>query len=46
VQVYVLKIAGEDLPQIIPTVDGVSQQMVQPGPSRFGQIYREELDDE
>jgi hypothetical protein len=41
-----LKVAGEDLPQVAPIVDGVSRQMVQPGSSRFSQTDRGELDDE
>jgi hypothetical protein len=41
-----LEVAGKDLPQVIPMVYGVSQEMVQPGFGGFYQIDWEELDDE
>jgi hypothetical protein len=31
-----VKVAGEDLPEVIPTIDDVSWQIIQPGP---GKIY-------
>jgi hypothetical protein len=46
VHVGALEIASKDLLKVVPTIDGVSQKMVQPGHGRFSQIYREELDNE
>jgi hypothetical protein len=40
------KIASKNLPQVFPTIDGISWEMVQPGYGGFSQIDREELDDE
>jgi hypothetical protein len=44
--IRVLEIAGEDLLEILPSIDDVSQQIIQPGPGGILQVYREELDDE
>jgi hypothetical protein len=44
--VRALEIAGEDLLEILPAIDDVSQQIIQPGPGGILQVYREELDDE
>jgi hypothetical protein len=30
--IHVLEVAGDDLPEVIPTIDDVSWQIIQPGP--------------
>jgi hypothetical protein len=45
-QVRALVIAGEYLLEILPAIDDISWQMIQPSPSRVGQVDGEELDDE
>jgi hypothetical protein len=42
--IHSLKVVDEDVLEIFPTVDDVSRQMIQPGPSRVGYINGEELD--
>jgi hypothetical protein len=46
VHIGTLKIASKTLPQVFPTIDGISWEMVQPCYGGFSQIDREELDDE
>jgi hypothetical protein len=41
-----LKIAGKNIPHALPTIDGVSWEMIKAGSCGFSQIDREELDDE
>jgi hypothetical protein len=41
-----LKVACEDLFEILPTVDHVSWQVVHLGPSRVSKVNGEKLDDE
>jgi hypothetical protein len=44
--VHALEIAGEDLPEVLPAIDNISRQMVEPRPGRVSQVDGEELDDE
>jgi hypothetical protein len=44
--VCALEVTGEDLLEILPTINCISRQVVQPGPSHVGQVNEEELDDE
>jgi hypothetical protein len=44
--VCALKVAGEDLLEILPTIDRVSRQVIVPSSGRLGQVDGEELDDE
>jgi hypothetical protein len=44
--VHALEIGGEDLPEVLPAIDNISRQMVEPGPGRVSQVDGEELDDE
>jgi hypothetical protein len=41
-----LEIAHKHPPQVVPTIDGVSREMAQPGLGGFSQIDSEEQDDE
>jgi hypothetical protein len=41
-----LKVTGEDLLEILPTIDLVSGQLIEPNSKRVGQVDGEELDDE
>jgi hypothetical protein len=40
-----LEVVGEDLLEILPAIDDVSRQMVQPGPRGISQVDGEEMDD-
>jgi hypothetical protein len=42
--VCALEVVGEDLLEVIPSIDDVSWQMIQPGPSGISYIDWEELD--
>jgi hypothetical protein len=42
--VCALEVVGEDLLKVIPSIDDVSWQMIQPGPSGISYIDWEELD--
>jgi hypothetical protein len=42
--VCALEVVGEDLLEVIPSIDDVSWQMIQPDPSRISYIDWEELD--
>jgi hypothetical protein len=44
--VCALEVDGEDVLEILPTINHVSRQVVGSGPSRVGQVNGEELDDE
>jgi hypothetical protein len=44
--VFTLKVAGEDLLMILPTIDRVSGQVIEPTSGCVGQVNGEELDDE
>jgi hypothetical protein len=44
--VCALKVACEDQLEILPTIDQVSRQVIEPDPGRIGQVNVEELDDE
>jgi hypothetical protein len=44
--VRALEITGEDLPEVLPAIDNISRQMVEPSPGRVDQVDGEELDDE
>jgi hypothetical protein len=41
-----LKVAGEDLLEVLPSIDRVLGQAIEPGPGRVGQVNGEELDNE
>jgi hypothetical protein len=41
-----LEIAGQDLLEILPVIDRVSGQVIEPGSGRVGQVDGEELNDE
>jgi hypothetical protein len=41
-----LKVASEDLLKILPTIDRVSGQVIEPSLGHVSQVNREELDDE
>jgi hypothetical protein len=41
-----LKVVGEDLLEILPTIDLVFGQVIEPSPGRVSQVNGEELDDE
>jgi hypothetical protein len=43
---HALEVASEDLSEILPAIDDVSRQMIQPGPGGISQVDWEELDDE
>jgi hypothetical protein len=44
--VCALKVVGEDLLEIVPTIDRVSRQVIEPSSERVGQVDVEEMDDE
>jgi hypothetical protein len=44
--VHALEVASEDLLEVIPTIDDISCQIIQPGPSKICYVDWEELDDE
>jgi hypothetical protein len=44
--VCALKVAGEDLLEILPTIDRVSRQVIVPSSGRLSHVDGEELDDE
>jgi hypothetical protein len=44
--VCALEVVGEDFAKVVPGIDVVPQQVVQPDPSRFDQIDWKELDNE
>jgi hypothetical protein len=44
--VCALKVASEELLEILPAIDDVSWQMIQPGLGGISQVDQEELDDE
>jgi hypothetical protein len=44
--IHALEILCEDLLEVLPTIDRVSQQVVQLGTSRVSEVNGEELDDE
>jgi hypothetical protein len=46
IHVCALEIAGEDLPEVLPAINNISRQMIQPGSGRVGQVDGEEQDDE
>jgi hypothetical protein len=46
VHIGALEVAGKGFPQVVPTVYGVSREMVQQGSGGFSQIDWAELDDE
>jgi hypothetical protein len=41
-----LKVVGEDLLEILPAINQVSRQLVEPGPGHVGQVNGDKLDDE
>jgi hypothetical protein len=41
-----LEVTCDDLLEILPAIDDVSWQMIQPGLGGISQVYREEMDDE
>jgi hypothetical protein len=41
-----MKVASEDLLEILPTIDRVSGQVIEPSSGHVGQVDGEELDDE
>jgi hypothetical protein len=41
-----IKVAGEDLLEILPTIDRVSRKVIEPSSGCVSQVNREELDDE
>jgi hypothetical protein len=44
--IHAQKVADEDLPEIIPTINRVPGQVVEPGPIHVDQVNGEKLDDE
>jgi hypothetical protein len=44
--VCALKVVGEDLLEIVPTIDRVSGQVIEPSSGRVDQVDGEEMDDE
>jgi hypothetical protein len=44
--VCALNVAGEDLLEILPKIDQISGQVIEPRPGRVDQVNGEELDDE
>jgi hypothetical protein len=41
-----LKVVGEDVLEILPAINQVSRQLVEPGPGHVGQVNGDKLDDE
>jgi hypothetical protein len=44
--VCALKVPGEDLLEILPIINRVSRQVIEPSLGRVGKVHGEELDDE